>query len=105
MSLEAKDFEGLSTEAKFHLLDEASRKSWEELLRDSALIASLRAGALNRAVFARYLVQTYHYTFHDARNHALGAVRSDVRDIRYIKYCLNHAADEAGHEQMALHDI
>jgi hypothetical protein len=65
----------------------------------------LTPGFVDKRIYAIYLIETYHYTYHNARNQALVATRPECRDIRYMKYCLKHALDEAGHELMALHDL
>ena len=65
----------------------------------------LEPGFVDKRLYAIYLTETYHYTRHNSRNQALVATRSDDMDIRYIKFCLRHAEEEAGHEMMALHDL
>ncbi|MBL7714116.1 MAG: iron-containing redox enzyme family protein [Bdellovibrionales bacterium] len=60
---------------------------------------------LDRRLFAIYLIETFHYTRHNARNQAAVAINHVDLDIRYMKYCLKHAHEEAGHEMMAFHDL
>lgn len=65
----------------------------------------LTPGFVDKRIYAIYLIETYHYTYHNARNQALVATRPERGDVRYMKYCLKHAMEEAGHELMALHDL
>ncbi|HEX3147795.1 MAG TPA: iron-containing redox enzyme family protein [Gemmataceae bacterium] len=81
------------------------RSVWDEVFRTCPLIHAIQKGEINRALYALYLFQTYHYTLHNSRNQALVGVRSVEENGPYLNYCFSHAADEAGHEQMALHDI
>ncbi len=65
----------------------------------------LTPGFVDKRLYAIYLIETYHYTFHNARNQALVATRQDKLDVRYMKYCLKHALEETGHELMTVHDL
>ncbi len=65
----------------------------------------MEPGFVDKRLYAIYLTETYHYTRHNSRNQALVATRPEELDIRYMKFCLKHAEEEAGHEKMALHDI
>ena len=62
-------------------------------------------GMVDKRYYAIYMTETYHYTFHNARNQALVATRKENININYMKFCLKHAMEEAGHEMMALHDL
>lgn len=62
-------------------------------------------GYASKKLYAIYMIETYHYTFHNSRNQALISTRKEEIDINYMKFCLHHAADEAGHEMMAFNDI
>jgi pyrroloquinoline quinone (PQQ) biosynthesis protein C len=65
----------------------------------------MEPGFVDKRLYAIYLIETYHYTRHNTRHQALVATRPDAIDIRYMKFCLRHAEEEAGHELMALHDL
>ncbi|HEU4538289.1 MAG TPA: iron-containing redox enzyme family protein, partial [Polyangiaceae bacterium] len=58
-----------------------------------------------RQLYGIYLLETYQYTLHNARNQALVGVRALDVSIPYLKFCFEHAAEETGHEHMALHDL
>lgn len=77
----------------------------EHLSRSENLGKVLEPGFVDKRLYAMYLCETYHYTLHNARNQALVATRREPMSIQYMKYCLNHALEEAGHELMALHDL
>jgi pyrroloquinoline quinone (PQQ) biosynthesis protein C len=78
---------------------------WKELFRTSTFLTAVGAGETTRSLYASYLIETYHYTRHNARNQALVGVALPGDDPQYQRFCFQHAAEEAGHEQMALHDI
>lgn len=65
----------------------------------------LEPGFADQRLYAIYMCETYHYTKHNARNQALVATRNEAMNPRYMKFCLNHASEEVGHELMALHDL
>lgn len=52
-----------------------------------------------------YLLETYHYVMHNPRHQALVGVYMKEKVFRYIKFCYEHAEEEAGHEMMAFHDL
>lgn len=49
------------------------------------------------------LFQIYHYTRHNSRNQAVTAFVEAPEQL--LKYVYRHAAEELGHERMALHDL
>lgn len=80
-------------------------KEMEELQQSPNLFKVLEEGFADKRLYAIYLTETFHYTFHNSRNQALVAARKETMNINYIKYCLKHAHEEAGHEMMAFHDL
>jgi pyrroloquinoline quinone (PQQ) biosynthesis protein C len=89
---------------RFTLLDRLVSATWSEVLGTSRLVKTIRSGAVSRELYAIYLLETYHYTSHNARNQALVAVRDNGNPV-YSKFCFEHAGEECGHERMALHDM
>lgn len=77
----------------------------ENLQQSPNLFKVLEEGFADKRLYGIYLTETYHYTFHNSRNQALVATRKEAMNINYIKYCLKHANEEAGHEMMAFHDL
>lgn len=79
---------------------------WKSMLKGSALEKLVLSEAFDARLYGLYLLETYQYTLHNARNQALvGASLDPDADIQYLKFCLKHAYEEAGHELMALHDL
>lgn len=78
---------------------------WQELVTGSRFVRVIQQGEVTRALYGLYLIETFHYTRHNARNQALVGVRLAEDDRQYQKFCFNHAAEEVGHEQMAFHDM
>jgi thiaminase len=79
---------------------------WEEIL-SHPFVSQITSSdsAVDVRLYAIYLTQVYHYTWHTARNQALVAVNPANKNIHYMQYCLEHALEETGHELMALHDL
>src|SRR5687767_8282796 len=88
----------------FDRLDRTVRAGWESLLARSRFVQAVRGGRLTRSMYAAYLVETYHYTRHNARNQAMVGMRTAL-EPQYLKFCFTHASEEVGHELMALHDL
>jgi hypothetical protein len=89
-------------------LDSLMRDTWKKVLDGSSLVRLIREGASDRRLYALYLIETFHYASHNAKNQALvGTVlgKSSTRNMQYMKYCFKHALEEVGHEHMALHDL
>lgn len=87
-------------------LDALIASKWEAFLsRPQALHFGESLMGKDRRVYAMYLTQIYHYTYHTARNQALVAVNRDNTNIHYMQFCLEHALEETGHEWMAVHDL
>ena len=86
-------------------LKERLENEFGRLANSPYLAKVLEPGFVDKRLYAIYLTETYHYTRHNSRNQALVATRPDDMDVRYIKFCLRHAEEEAGHEMMALHDL
>lgn len=74
------------------------RQSWSYL-------KVMKPGYASKKLYAIYMIETYHYTYHNSRNQAAVATRKDPLDINYMKFCLHHAEEEAGHEMMAFSDV
>jgi thiaminase len=90
---------------RFATLDTKLGKAWDELLHNSRFIAGIYAGDFDARLFGIYMLETYHYTAHNARNQAIAGARAFDRSPHYLKFCFEHAQEETGHEFMALHDL
>ncbi|QKJ68275.1 iron-containing redox enzyme family protein (plasmid) [Deefgea piscis] len=95
----------LNFDVFFAQLDSKLDHLWSEIIKSSPLAKSVLSGEATKELYAIYMIETYHYTSHNARNQALVGTRQDIESLPYLKFCLEHAADEIGHERMALHDV
>lgn len=86
-------------------LDDHLKALWKELLMAPEVAGFLTGPAIrDRRSYALHLTQVYHYTIHTPLNQARVALR-DGLSPKYRRFCLDHAAEEVGHERMALHDL
>lgn len=80
-------------------------QAWQTVLANSNMAKMIMSGEVDRKFCAMYMMETFHYTKHNARNQALvGVLARDIPDS-YRRYCFHHAEEETGHENMALHDL
>lgn len=77
---------------------------WDRLLSGSAFAELVVNGDYDRRLYALYLIETFHYTRENPRHQALVGTRPGV-DPGYARFCFKHAAEEVGHEMMAVHDL
>ncbi len=97
--------EHIDTPASLEQLDAMLAAAWDDLLSRSDFIRAIHERRVDRRLYALYMIQTYHYTLHNARNQALVGVRAMDAETHYLRFCFRHALEETGHEQMALHDL
>ena len=93
-----------TVESKFMAIEAKIAAVWETILRTSRLAQAIQSGEFSKELYMIYMLETYHYTSHNARNQAVVGVEHPENPV-YMKFCFEHAADEAGHEMMALHDL
>ena len=91
-------------------LDEKVAAVWASILDNSRFVKLVREGQCDKQLYAMYMLETFHYTKHNARNQAIvGALMPEsgdrARSAQYQKFCFEHAMEETGHELMALHDV
>jgi pyrroloquinoline quinone (PQQ) biosynthesis protein C len=65
----------------------------------------LTSNGLDRDLYIAVMTEIYHYTRYNSQNQALAAVRLTSERLPLLRYCLNHALEEAGHDLMALTDL
>ncbi|QRX84055.1 iron-containing redox enzyme family protein [Glaciimonas sp. PAMC28666] len=94
----------LDFDSFFQQLENKAGTVWNEILGKSQLIQAIEKGKITKAMYAIYMIETYHYTSHNARNQVMAGTRNDCSDV-YTKFCYQHAAEEVGHEKLALHDL
>jgi pyrroloquinoline quinone (PQQ) biosynthesis protein C len=94
----------LNAEMEFAALDRLIDSVWNDILTHSRLAQSIRTGSISHELYMIYMIETFHYTSHNARNQAATGVMHAHHPV-YAKFCFEHAAEETGHERMALHDL
>ncbi len=92
-------------ESRFAGLEKTCEATWQSLLAKSNFVQAVLAGEFDKRLYAIYLIETYHYTLHNARNQALVGVRGKSLTPDYMRFCFKHAQEETGHELMALNDL
>jgi hypothetical protein len=85
-------------------LDKIISDTWNKILNESKLVEAINSNSFDKYLYAIYMVETYHYTSHNARNQALVGTTFPENPV-YAKYCFHHASEEVGHEKMAYHDL
>jgi thiaminase len=78
---------------------------WKEIFARSPFIKNIQAGEFDKYLYQMYMIETYHYTAHNARNQALVGVFGKNMPVNYQKFVFHHACEETGHELMAFHDV
>lgn len=94
----------INVSQQFTSLEQRVGTIWAEILEQSQLSRAIISGEFSKELYMIYMIETYHYTAHNARNQALAGVAHPENPV-YMKFCFDHAAEEAGHELMALHDL
>src|SRR4051812_13975499 len=90
--------------SRFASLDKLIARAWDDILSTSRLAKAIREKSISRELYIIYMTETFHYTAHNARNQAMAGVVHAENPV-YAKFCFEHAAEETGHEKMALHDL
>ena len=94
-----------SSEAQLTKIESAIERKWGEILGSSRLVRSIMTDGLRIELYTIYMLETFHYTAHNARNQAAAGIQHAAHNAMYAKFCFEHAAEETGHEKMALHDL
>ena len=58
---------------------------------------------VSRSLYKKLMIEVYHYTKHNSINQAAAAFLGGPDSL--LRFVYGHAADELGHEKMALHDL
>lgn len=91
-------------DARFQVLDAACESVWAKI-KATSFYRAIEDGSIEMPTLVRYMIETYFYVRENAKNQAAVALRLDDRSSDYARYCLKHALEENGHEQMCLHDL
>lgn len=76
-----------------------------ERIKASQAVTKVMSGAESRDVYARYLMNVWHYAQHSAIVIGTAGARAVTRDPKLADYLLHHAREELGHEEWALQDL
>lgn len=90
--------------ARLAELDQACEGVWKKIMA-TRFYRALEAGTLPKEVMFRYFVETFHYVRENAKNQAAVVLRLNENATDYARYCLKHALEENGHENMCLNDL
>ncbi|MFD6395383.1 iron-containing redox enzyme family protein [Nocardia sp. NPDC060249] len=91
-------------DALFADLDYTISRMWGNS-RKGKLWTHVEAHGFDRELYRLLMVQIYHYTSHNATNQAVAAFRATPAQLSLLKFVLEHAREELGHERMVLHDL
>lgn len=85
-------------------LDEITAECWAKIHRGPFWQHLLEHG-LDRELYIDLMVQVYGFTKYNAQNQALAALRVTSDRVQLLRFCLEHAFEEAGHDLMVLKDL
>jgi hypothetical protein len=74
-------------------------------LSATPIVRAALGGQPDLGLYARYLMNAYHYSQHSAKIMALGAARCLDEHPELAAYLLRHAEEERGHHEWALADL
>jgi hypothetical protein len=74
-------------------------------ISEQRLVRDLFAGRLERAYYARYLENVWHYAQHSSVVIGTAGARCVTTHPKLADYLLHHAREELGHEEWALADL
>ncbi len=86
-----------------HLLE--TRQRVLDGIKATDTLVNLMAGKLEPRVYARYLMNVWHYAQHSAIIIGTAGARCVTADPELAHYLLHHAREELGHDQWALDDL
>lgn len=92
----------------FDSLDRAMAEEWDAIVKVNPFFNSLMDGLDDRRLLGVYLPEVYNTVKHSPITQAIVVqrlVNPSTTSLRYMAYCLRHALEEVGHEQMALNDL
>ena len=88
----------------FTTLELETAKGWEKIYTGS-FWQHLRTHGLNRELYICLMTQIYGFTKYNSQNQALAAVKVTSERLKLLRFCLEHAFEEAGHDLMVLKDL
>ena len=83
----------------------AVRERVRKGLESTAVFRAAASGSVDRALYARYLTNAFHYAGHSPKVMAIAAARCLDAHPELAAYLLHHADEERGHDAWALADL
>lgn len=91
---------------KLEQLEMRMAEYWQVLLETPlALEIQKVLSSGDKQLYALWLCQVAHLTKHTSAHQGLVGTRYQEISHQYMKFCFEHAAEEVGHEMMAVHDL
>ncbi|NEO98788.1 MAG: iron-containing redox enzyme family protein [Symploca sp. SIO2E9] len=91
-------------QAFFTTLEQETAKAWNKIYAGS-FWQHLRTHGLDRELYICLMTQIYGFTKYNSQNQALAAVKVNSERLKLLRFCLEHAFEEAGHDLMVLNDL
>jgi pyrroloquinoline quinone (PQQ) biosynthesis protein C len=88
----------------FERLDRTIATLWARA-RAGAFFRHVLEQGVDRELLRQTLSQIVHYTRHNSINQAVAALRASPDDALLLRFVYLHAAEELGHEKLALRDL
>jgi pyrroloquinoline quinone (PQQ) biosynthesis protein C len=85
-------------------LEKEVEQCWEKIYEGS-FWKHLRTHGLNRELYICMMTQIYGYTKYNSQSQALAATKVTSERLKLLRFCLEHAFEEAGHDLMVLNDL
>ena len=90
--------------AFFTTLEQETEKAWNKIYTGS-FWQHLRYHGLDRGLYICLMTQIYGFTKYNAQNQALAGAKVTSERLNLLRFCLEHAFEEAGHDLMVLNDL
>ncbi|QDU67418.1 iron-containing redox enzyme family protein [Engelhardtia mirabilis] len=84
--------------------ERAAADGWARIKRGTFWRHVMEHG-FDRELYVGLMTEIYHYTRENTQNQALAALDLHSDRLSLMRFCLNHALEEAGHDLMALNDL
>ena len=94
----------MDTNTFFATLEQETATSWNKIYAGS-FWQHLRNNGLDRELYICLMTQIYGFTKYTSQNQALAATKVTSDRLKLLRFCLEHAFEEAGHDLMVLNDL
>ena len=94
----------MEMQAFFQTLEQETATAWNKIYAGS-FWQHLRSNGLDRELYICLMTQIYGFTKYNSQNQALAATKVTSDRLKLLRFCLEHAFEEAGHDLMVLNDL